>query len=47
MIEKMKKGWPYKRLKIRQDGDNYSQAAVAFVLTMVVGAMALAAIGAW
>ena len=51
MIERMPKGWPYERLRSRDSsgrgGDNFFLAAGVFAVTVMVGAMALAVIGAW
>lgn len=50
MIERMPKGWPYERLKARDsrgDRDSFSLVAGVFAVTVMVAAMAFAAMGAW
>lgn len=47
MIERMPKGWPYERLKSRDDGDGFSLAAGVFAVSVMVIAMALAMMGVW
>lgn len=47
MIERMPKGWPYKRLKFQVDGDGFSLVAGVFAVSVMVIVMALATMGAW
>ena len=46
MIERMPKGWPYERLKSRDDA-GFSVVAGVFAIAVMVTAIALAMMGAW